>query len=397
MNNNVLRKDGETKLGYFKRITENRKELDLDYAEWIKLLINKDYSSENARKMYYCVNELLKELEEEQINKLSDEDMIKHIEDKRLELERERKRIQTLKVEYNRNLTRDVRQEVFYNSIKDSIERLPLPNFDTPDYIDNTGSYILCWADLHYGADFKSENNTYSREECRYRMEYLAAQVKNKCLKLGISDLVICGLGDYIQGMLRISDVKLNDIPVVESVVEVSRLVAQTLNSISEVVNIKYYHTMASNHTQTRPINSKKLLSQEDLEVVIGNYIKDMLLNNDRIEVVLSDKDYHSFKLEGQNILSLHGHQVGNVKNAIKDYSMLHRKFYDIILMGHLHGGQSLSVGELDGNSEIKIIPSIVGSDPYSDTLKLGSKSMAKMFKIERELGITEEYTFVLN
>ena len=54
-------------------------------------------------------------------------------------------------------------------------------------------------------------------------------------------------------------------------------------------------------------------------------------------------------------------------------------------------------VGESNGCTEIKVVPSIVGSCPYSDSLTVGSKSMAKMYKIEKNIGITEEYTFVLN
>ena len=87
-----------------------------------------------------------------------------------------------------------------------------------------------------------------------------------------------------------------------------------------------------------------------------------------------------------------------SVKDTIKNYSMLHRKFYDIAFLGHFHAGQQMSVGESDnGNTEIFVIPSIVGSDPYSDSLKVGAKSMAKMFKIEKGNGIVENYTFVLN
>ena len=115
--------------------------------------------------------------------------------------------------------------------------------------------------------------------------------------------------------MLRISDVKINDIPVVECVVQVSRLIAQMLNKISKVTYITYYHTMASNHSQTRPLNSKQLLAEEDLEVIIGNYIKDMLRDNKRIKVILSNKDYNSIQLVGQNILMLHGHQIKNIES----------------------------------------------------------------------------------
>ena len=99
------------------------------------------------------------------------------------------------------------------------------------------------------------------------RIEQLTGKVINKCKTLNVSKLNITTLGDCIQGMLRISDVKINDVPVVECVVEVSRLIAQMLNEISKVTYITYYHTMASNHSQTRPLNSKQLLAEEDLEV----------------------------------------------------------------------------------------------------------------------------------
>lgn len=373
------------------------KEIDLDWIELVELL-GLACSSDHLRKLAYAYKEFSEYIQNDKINNIEDDELLKSIEERKLELQKERMKLQSTKIEYNRNLRKDSRQELLYENIKDAKDRLPLPEFyDVPiDEID--GSYFLLWTDLHYGADFISENNSYSREECKNRLEKLAYRVKNMCIEKGISNLYVGGLSDDIQGLLRITDVKINDIPVVESVVEVSRLIASILNSISEVTNITYYHTMASNHSQTRAITGKADLIKEDLEVIIGNYIKDLVLNNNRIEVVLSEKDYHSITIEGQNILMMHGHQTKSIKDTIKNYSMLHRKFYDIAFLGHYHAGQQMSVGESDnGNTEIFVIPSIVGSDPYSDSLKVGAKSMAKMFKLEKGNGIVENYTFVLN
>ena len=51
MNEKLIRKENESKLAYFKRITNNKKEYDLDYAEWSELIIGERlYSSENSRK-----------------------------------------------------------------------------------------------------------------------------------------------------------------------------------------------------------------------------------------------------------------------------------------------------------------------------------------------------------
>lgn len=84
-----LRKENESLLGFYKRITDNRKEYDLDYSEWAKLILGEDkYSSDNARKAYYVVKPMLDSLDESNINNISDNEKIKEIEDKIHELEK---------------------------------------------------------------------------------------------------------------------------------------------------------------------------------------------------------------------------------------------------------------------------------------------------------------------
>lgn len=397
----LKKKINESKLEYAKRIVYAKlidKTTDLDFSELSGLIYKQPYSSDVARRIFYGWRDALKLMEEEKVNLVDDNEILKKIEEKTLELDLQRKKLQATKLELNRNQRIKGRRELFYENIGDFINQLPIPEFEELPIKESNGEYILCWSDLHYGADFISENNMYSREECKRRLQILTSKVKNMCKEKHINSLHILGLGDDIQGILRLSDTQINDVPVTQSVVEVSRLIAQVLNSLSSICNVTYYHTMASNHSQTRPLTAKPDLIKEDLEFVIGNYIKDLVSNNNRIEVKLSEKDYHSFNVAGQQILALHGHQIKNINNAIKDYSIQHRVFYDIVLMGHLHGGQQISVGESEnGNSELVIVPSIVGSDPYSDTLKKGSKSMAKLFKLEEGNGITENYTIVLN
>ena len=177
-----------------------------------------------------------------------------------------------------------------------------------------------------------------------------------------------------------------------------SRLIATFLNELSRYTEITYRQVMASNHSQNRYLGTKaNEMPNEDMERVIGNYIKDLVANNPRVEVVLSERDYDSFELYKQKILTLHGHQIKNINNAIRDYSMLHRTFYDICFVAHFHGGKQMSVAEGNGNTEIVVCPSFIGSDPYSDSLKIGSKGMCRLFKIEENQGITEQYTIILN
>ena len=339
-----------------------------------------------------------KYLQEEQINNVKDDETIKLINDKIEELKKERCKLQATKIEYNRNIRKDSRFELFYENIKDSKDRLPLPEFEELQINDNDGGYILSIADVHYGATFESENNIYNREEVKRRFEILLQKLKKLIHKNNINKLTIIELADTIQGMLRISDVTLNDIPVVDAVVEVSRLIATFLNELSKYTTIEYRHVLSGNHGQNRYLNTRaNEMPCEDMERIIGNYIKDLVSNNDRIEVVLSKNDYDSFEICGQNILALHGWQVKNIENSIKDYSMLHRKFYDICFLAHFHAGKTVSVGELNGDTKVIVCSGFIGSDPYSDKLKKGTKGKCELFKIEENLGITETYTIILN
>lgn len=397
MENNYKRKEDESREHYINRLYSNKIMNNLTNKELCEIINHElgttwreSYMRGIAKNYSIGYNECL---EENHKNNCNDE-----LDKKLRELKIEKKKIQAEKLELNRLDTKEARYKEFYENIKWNIETLPLPDFKTLQINNSNGSYIECFADLHYGADFISENNIYNREECKRRIELLASKTINKINDLNINNLYIVGLADDLQGILRISDVKLNDVATVQCVVEVSRLIASFLNSISKYTNVTYYHTMASNHTQPRYLGTKaNAMPYEDMEIIIGNYIKDLLRNNDRVNVILSDKDYISFELEEQSIIAMHGHQIKSVKNVIRDLSQLHRKFYDICFMGHLHGGQSMYVGENNGCTEIKVVPSIVGSDPYSDSLTVGSKSIAKMYKIEKNIGITEEYTFVLN
>ena len=64
-NMNLNKLENETSWQYVKRLTENRREMDLDYSEWAKLICDYECSSDNARKGHYLVSRLIDKLDEE--------------------------------------------------------------------------------------------------------------------------------------------------------------------------------------------------------------------------------------------------------------------------------------------------------------------------------------------
>lgn len=323
--------------------------------------------------------------------------------DKKLEdIRKERIKLQTANVERNRVDRSLSRQEMYYEYVGSVCETIPLPEF-SPIYDKQSESieYVLTIADVHYGATFKSENNEYSPDISKERFEMLTVYAIDFIKQHKLSKLHIVSLGDLIQGILRASDLKINDSSVVKATVDISRLMAILLNEISAYTYIEYYHAPSANHTQIRPLGTKaNELGDEDLEYLIGHYIKDLCRNNQRINVNLADdgKQYVEVPVCGNEIIAMHGHQLKNIENSIRDLSVLRRSFLDYLLIGHWHNGREIPSFEgCCNDTEILVSPSFVGSDPYSDSILKGSKAAVKIYGFSDIYGHTETYKFILN
>jgi hypothetical protein len=310
--------------------------------------------------------------------------------------------LQTANVERNRVDRSESRQELYYEYVGSICETLPCPKFEPLfESKEDRIEYALTIADVHYGAKFVSENNEYSPEIARERLEYLTGLVIDFIKKHKIRRLHIVSLGDLIQGVLRLSDLKLNDSSVVKATVEISRLMAMFLNELSVYAIIEYYHSPSANHSQIRPLGTKASeIADEDLEYIIGNYILDLCKNNERIGVHLSEegKQYIEISILGNEIAAMHGHQLKNINSAIRDLSMLRRSFLDYLLLGHWHTGKEIPSFEgATNDTEILVSPSFIGSDLYSDSIMKGSKAAVKIYGFSDVYGHTETYKFILN
>lgn len=381
-----------------KQAIEDKKNNKISYTDFGDIILGADnnYSKDNIRKAYYILSKMIDKLESDV---LTEDDIIAKNEELKNEIIKERKKLQATKLETLRNVNHEARFELFYENVKESFESLPVPQFEYIDSEENDRAYVLGISDIHYGANFTSINNHYSIEECKRRFDVLFNKTVKEIKREGITTLKVLNLSDSIQGILRISDVKLNEVAVVDAVVGVSKLIASFLNELSKYCYIEYIHVGSANHSQTRPLGSKASeLANEDLEKVIVNYIHDALQFNERVKVKSTDgSDRVLFKIFDFECIALHGHQIKNIKNAIKDLSILHKKFFDFTFLGHSHMGQSMFNGESDVCCETIVVPSFIGSDPYSDKLALGSKAMAQLYTFDNVEGHIQTTNFLLN
>ena len=228
---------------------------------------------------------------------------------------------------------------------------------------------ILCISDWHYGIEINNYNNIYNTNIARQRVTQLATITINYIKRYKLSKLYVINLGDMIAGRIH-SQIKMESrIDSVTQIMEVSEIIAEFLNDLSQYVDIDYYEVL-DNHSRLEP-NIKESLELESLARITGFYLKQRLKSNDK--VCIKDNEYGldiaSFKVFGHDVIGVHGNK-DKQKTVIESLSMYTHKFYDLVLTAHLHHFSA------DESNEVVRISngSLMGTDSFAQKLRLNSK-----------------------
>lgn len=391
--------ENETDEELIYRICEDKDQIGSwqNVANIINELTSNDYGESTYRKKYQAFKKMLNANQ----SKFVDSDaQLKEIEIQKRELQKERNKLYATKTEYSRQIRQQSRFELFYENVANEISLYDVPNFRYIDTLNQKNEYILSIADIHAGANFVTETNDYSFEEITKRFEKLYTDVVNFVLDKNISNLKVLCMGDDIQGILRLSDLQLNESSVVKATVFVAKTIARFLNDLSEYCFIDYYHCPTSNHSQTRPLGTKASeIASEDVEYVICNYIKDVLVNNSRIIPHMNfGYEYIEIPIFDFKTIAMHGHTINNIDNVLKDLTYHKKTFYTTVFLAHYHAAKMGTVGEMsDTDCEVIVCPSFIGSCPYSEKLMKGAKPSCCIYGYDKKYGHVETYKFILN
>ena len=373
--------------------TLNR-ELDIDETDW---------RGESAwRKRYRVMQQAWDDVFSKQ---QFSESYYDDINAKMRELKKEKIKFQTEKLEYNRWLREEARDEMIAEKIITAIKELPplvvpeiLPaHVEGRAHGDREGCLLI--ADTHYGVDLKIVGlfgetiNEYSPEVFETRMWDLLTQVIDVCEKEGFTSLNVYDLGDEVDGLLRVSQLWKLRYGVIESTVRYGRFITEWLNELSKHVYVKYQMVKDSNHCQLRMLGQpKNTFKDENMSYIIIDKILDRLENNPNFHFIQNPTGYIFDNIAGYNVLGIHG-EVKNLEQAIKEFSKTYGVNIDFLIAGHKHHKDSSNVGI---NSDVIGVPSVIGVDDYSLSLRKTSDPGATLFVLERGKGNVIEYNIKL-
>lgn len=388
------RKKNESYLSFSKRVTRALSNKTISYKEWAKSLLNENiYGEENTRRCFVFFEKFLSILENDEINNIQDENKLQEILIAKKELEKERKKIQTINLEYNQYVRDISRFELFNEKIKEAIDNMPALIFSNTiqDKFNSKQTAVLCISDAHNGVEINMQTvfdepiNIYSPDILKKRLNKLADTViKDYKNNFNYKKLIVFDLGDGIQNILRLSDIAKLKTGVIDSVLQYAEMISQFLNKIQNELNIQIeFSCLGGNHSELRLISTGRNWESENLSKVIREFIALRLKDNQNIKVD-PYSDFSFKQIEGINILAIHGDDSKKNINEISYWEQYHNITIDILLMGHFHHQEQISLGySPTGDKEIIIVPSLIGIDEFSRKNRKLARAGAKFILFE--------------
>ena len=109
-----------------KRIVESKlvDRVDKDYVELSEEAFGKAYSSDVDRRMFYGAKKIIDAIEEDKKDNIEDESLLTKLEEKEIELKKERVRLTDVRTKLNKLVRATARRENNIEAINDEISKL---------------------------------------------------------------------------------------------------------------------------------------------------------------------------------------------------------------------------------------------------------------------------------
>lgn len=399
MVDSLKRMENENDEQYFYRICSMKETLGFTWPQ-MATIFNEEFGCNKGDTAYRKRWSAFKSVLDANTDKIVGENKyLEELKTERRKIEKERKKLQTEKLEYNKWLREEARDELICEHICQAIRELPTldipPVLYSTDGIFNNVDAALIISDQHYGAEFTIKGlfgetlNEYSPEIFEARMWDLLNQVVKICAKENVSTLHVYDLGDSVDGLLRVSQLMKLRYGVIESTIRYGRFMTEWLNELTKYVKVKFQMVTDGNHSQLRMLGQpKNTFKDENMSYIIAEKFMDRLGNNPNFEFVRNPSGYIFDELAGYRVLGIHG-EVKNMEDAIKNFSATYKTPIDILIGGHKHHKEVDNVGvRVDTVS----VPSIIGADDYSMSLNKTADAGATMLFVESGKGISIEY-----
>lgn len=364
----IARKPNESALAYHKRIVYGKlvdKTLgDVDYTELSELAYGQSYSSDVARRMFYGSKRTLELISAEEASKIDDVNILSELDEKMIELRKERQKFYDQRNAFNKIVRERSRQEELNEIIVDAIHNGELPrlNYERNIVESSSNDLLVSLNDLHYGAVHSNYWNEYNSDIAKDMMVNYLDRIINIADTHNSENCIVWENGDAISGAIHRSIQITNKENVIEQVMGASELIAEFIAELSKHFRTVKFVSVSGNHSRIDP-NKDNALVDERLDDLIEWYIAARLQNFENVEIGAGEKidsTMYLIDIRGKNYCGIHGDFDGSASKVQSLQTMVGRPVY-AVLSGHMHHNK---VDEVQGVKTV-MAGSFLGMDDY--------------------------------
>lgn len=381
----LKRRDNESDLEYTKRIVYAKlvdKTTDLDYSELSNLIYDKPYSSDVARRMFYGMRKIFELMDKEGINSVSENEILKKIEEKSLELEKEKIKFQDQRREYKKLIRSEARFERILEIVKKEIKNVnqikPFKycNIKPSETIKNKNEAVLMVSDWHIDAMFENAFGEYNLNIAKQRIEQLLNKTITYCKVNDVSTLHIELLGDNISGGIHWSSKVESEEDCITQIMTLCELLSNFIGEISKHINNVRVYSVIGNHSRVN-MNKKDNMTGENLERLIPFYLKARLVDLKNVVIDENsniDDTIIMYDVINTKIVGVHG-DLDKPNQIVDNLTKMLKIFPDEFHLGHLHHHYEKEEYEI----EVVINGSLQGTDNYAKDIRKSGRPMQKL------------------
>lgn len=343
----IERKTNESALDYHKRLVYGKlvdKTLaDIDYTELAELVYGQPYSSDVARRMLYGSRRTLELMDSERANNIENMDILTELDEKMIELRKERQKFYDQRNAFNKIVRERSRQEelneILVNAIKEG--NLPKLHYEekNAELLNPTKTdMLISLNDIHYGASHTNYWDCYNSDVCKHMIENYLAKIIDIQKIHHCENCIVWANGDMISGSIHRSIQVTNKENVVRQVMGVSELIAEFLAKLSECFKFVHFVSVAGNHSRLDP-NKEESLIDERLDDLVEWYVAARLQHFKNVIIGSGkkiDSTMYVINIRGLNYCGVHGDYDASPSKIQALQTMAGVPLY-AILSGHLH------------------------------------------------------------
>lgn len=384
--NELKRKEGEGLLEFAKRLTEYKfkDRLDYDYVEIYRAIFDIEISSTEARKRLSGLRDMFDQLDLTQFKASDENDVLKEIEAKRIELLKEKKKMQDQRREFKKLVDSEARFEHLLETMKECVAELNATNpvkynkfkgVNELKLLNNEG--VLICSDWHIGAKFDNILGKYDYDVAKQRIESLLAKTIDYCNMNQVKTLHVELLGDMLSGAIHISSKVEAEEDVMSQLMKLCKLLEDFLFELADKIPQVNVYTAIGNHSRLCP-NIKENQDGENFERLLPFFLKNRFegrVDNIAIrEYANLDDCIVFYRVLNTNIFGVHG-DLDKPNEVVDSMIKMFKVFPDEIHMGHYH----TDMEKTEYDMSVIVNGSLQGTDTFAKKIRKSGSPLQKL------------------